>query len=182
MTHPRDQIEELFEATATDPAAWLEHARTMRLAAEPILQRFLEIRETPQVDDGIRLEKLAYVRAYMLLTGIAFENLLKGIAAARGLASARPDFALDQSLSGTRGGHGLTGMAKTLALRLNPAELDYLRRLEEYVVWAGRYPVSKKATDFLAGYRERLLTFTSDDPGTADELFDRLAQLTLICP
>jgi hypothetical protein len=162
-----DQAQESFAVHSTDPAAWYELARTLRMAAEPIQRRLFEIAEIPQNLEGIRLEKLAYVRAYMLLTGLAFENLLKAIGLLR-----------HQSIK-ERGGHGLVGMAQSLALDLAPAERDYLGRLEEYVVWAGRYPVSRKAGTYVTSERRGLLTFRSDDPQVSETLFEKLAaQLT----
>ena len=158
-----DRVQESFAVQSTDPAAWYELARTLRIAAGPVQRRLFEIAETPQNIDGIRLEKLACVRAYMLLTGLAFENLLKAL----GLL-------LHQSMKG-RGGHGLLAMAESLTLELTPVERDYLRRLEEYVVWAGRYPVPLAAGTSVKSERMGLLTFRADDPQLSETLFEKLA-------
>jgi hypothetical protein len=161
-----NQAHDSFAVQSTDPGAWYELARTLRIAAEPIQRRLFEIAEIPQNIEGIRLEKLAYVRAYMLLTGLAFENLLKAIALLR-----------HQSIKdlNQRGGHGLVGMAEWLTLELAPPERDYFRRLEEYVVWAGRYPVPRAARTYVTSERNRLLSFRSDDPRLSEALFEKLA-------
>lgn len=161
-----DQAQESFALQSTDPAAWYELARTLRIAAEPIQHRLFEIAEISQNIEGIRLRKLGYVRAYMLLTGLAFENLLKAIALLR-----------HQSIKdlNQRGGHGLVAMAEWLTLELAPAERDYLRRLEEYVVWAGRYPVPRVSGTYFTSERNRLLSFRSDDPQSGEALFEKLA-------
>lgn len=162
-----DQAQESFAVQSTDPAAWYELARTLRMAAEPIQRRLFEIAETPQNIDGVRLEKLAYVRAYMLLTGLAFENLLKAIGLLRHQNI--------NDLMKRGGGHDLPAMAKSLTLELTPVEQDYLGRLKEYVLWAGRYPVPRKAGAYVTSERKRLLTFRSDDPQLSEALFERLA-------
>ncbi len=177
MTRPREQFEETFALIATDPGAWVEQAHGMRVAAEPILQSFLEILDESQTRPGIRLKKLAYVRAYMLLMGFGFENLLKAIAAKRGLLTANPDLSVDESVSKEKGGHSLTGLARSLGLELPPAEREYLQRLEEYVYWAGRYPVSRRRGTYVEGHSAGRLTFITSDPRLGTELFDKLAGL-----
>jgi hypothetical protein len=160
-----DLAHESFAIQSTDPAAWHELARTLTIAAEPIKRRFFEIAHVSQNIEGIRLEQLAYVRAYMLLTGLAFENLIKAIVLAR-----------HHSLSNLpRGGHGLLAILDSLKLELAPVEKDFLRRLEEYVVWAGRYPVPRAAGTYITSEREGLLTFRSDDPRLSETLFEKLA-------
>lgn len=103
MKQQRGHFEEAFGLTALDPGAWVEQAQGIRMAAEPILRSFLEIRDESQNRPGIRLQKLAYVRAYMLLMGFGFENLLRAIAAKRGLMTANPNLALDHGLSREKG-------------------------------------------------------------------------------
>jgi hypothetical protein len=73
-----------------------------------------------------------------------------------------------------RGGHGLLAIADSLTLDLAQEERDFFRRLEEYVVWAGKYPVSLAAEAYVTSDRERLLSFRSDDPELSDSLFHKL--------
>jgi len=166
MTSPRDATHEAFDRQSTDPQAYLELARTLTIAAAPEVARFREVLHGPRSDT--RLEMLAYVNAYMLLTGLAFEYLLKAIALSRG-------WTIEQ-LTKLRGGHGLVAIADALTLELAPVERDYLRRLEEFVVWAGRYPVPRRSDTYATSERDGLLTFMSDDPTRGEHLFDRLAE------
>ena len=166
MTPPRDVTHEAFDRQSTDPQAYLLLARTLNIAAAPELARFREVVHAPPAE--VRLEMLAYVNAYMLLTGLAFENLLKAIALSR-------RWTIGQ-LKKFRSGHGLVAIADALILELAPAEGDYLRRLEEFVVWAGRYPVPLRSGDYVMSERDGLLTFKSDDPTRGERLFDRLAE------
>src|SRR5689334_18642274 len=78
MTPPRDDINEAFDRQSADPQAYLLLARTLTIAAAPELAGFREAVHAPPAE--VRLEVLAYINAYMLLTGLAFENLLKATA------------------------------------------------------------------------------------------------------
>lgn len=177
MTRLRAQLEETYALVGRDPAAWVEQAQGMRIAADPILESLLHIVDVPQNQPGIRLKKLAYVRAYMLLMGYSFENLLKAIAASRGLLATDPDMRFDTSFKREKGDHGLTAAARSLDLEMSPSEEAYLRRLEEYLYWAGRYPISRRRGTYVDGHSERHLTFISSDPELGGALFDRFAEV-----
>lgn len=173
----RNQFEESYKLIGIDPAAWLEQAFGMKIAADPVLKSLMDICCNPQDQLDVRLKKLAYVRAYMLLMGYAFENLIKAIAAKRGLLSMNPNLGFDKSFKQEKGGHGLSASAGSLDLKMSASERAYLRRLEEYLHWAGRYPVSLKRGTYVDGYSERQLTFISSDPQLGDALFKRWTDL-----
>jgi hypothetical protein len=179
MTERRKQFDQTFEIIASDPSAWLEQAQGMKIAAEPILQSFREILDVPQTLPGVRLKKLAYIDAYMLLIGFAFENLLKAIAVSRGLLTLRnKQLRFDPMLSHDRGGHSLTGLASSLHLQLTSQEHQYFERLEEFIYWAGRYPVSMKSGTYADSHSAgRLSVIIPTDPEMSDKLFDKLSKL-----
>ena len=172
-------LEDLFSAQANEPAAWIELARTLRLGARPVFTRLTEIRDVPPNTDEGRLEKLGCVRAYMLLTAVAFENMLKAIAVKRGLLTTdaghlRPGISLSP-----RSGHGLSEIARNLKLGLTRTDVDFLRRLEEYLVWAARYPVPLHAQESARAQKNSLLRLISSDVQLSDDLFDRLLRIAL---
>lgn len=173
----RNQFEETYNSIGTDPAAWLEQALGMKIAANPVLESLMDICCNSQNQIDVRLKKLAYVRAYMLLMGYAFENLIKAIAAKRGLLALNPNLSFDKIFRQEKGGHGLSASAISLDLDISASEKAYLRRLEEYLHWAGRYPVSLKRGTYVDGHSERQLTFISSDPQLGDTLFQRWAAL-----
>lgn len=179
MSQRSREHEETFALEAGDPYAWLEHAKTLKIAAEPILERLRETIRDSTSHPAIRnILMLAYSRGYMLLTGFAFENLLKAIAVGRGLIT--PDngrLKFDPSLNRQKSGHSLTGLSHSLKLQLAAEELDYLGRLEEYTYWGGRYPVSNSLDTFVNGYSARRLSFKPTDPSLSDRLFDKLSKL-----
>lgn len=177
MMQSRDQFEESYKLIGTDPAAWLEQALGMKIAADPVLESLMALFCNSGNKIDVRLKKIAYVRAYMLLMGYAFENIIKAIAAKRGLLAMNPNLGFDKSFKQEKGGHGLSAAAGSLDLDMSASEQAYLRRLEEYLHWAGRYPVSLKRGTYVDGHSERQLTFISSDPQLGDALFHRWADL-----
>jgi hypothetical protein len=70
-------------------------------------------------------------------------------------------------------------MASRLDLNLTPADLDLLRRLGEYYLWASRYPVPKNALRSASAEKNVLLRLSSSDVQLSDDLFDRLMRIAL---
>ena len=124
---------------------------------------------------------LACVRAHMLLMGFAIENLVKAVAASRGMVSLQPpnkkgERKLDYGLPRTRAGHALTDAVGALGISLTSAEQDWLRRAEEYSSWAGRYPFPMNLSDYINSQSKPLRSWKPSDPDVSSGLFDKLAQ------
>jgi hypothetical protein len=178
MSSTRDW-EELFDAQASEPVAWIELAQTLRLGARPVLARLQEIRDATPNNEDVRLEQLGCVRAYMLLIAAALENMLKAIAVKRGfITAAGGELHHDGSVFPVNG-HALKDMASSLQLELTPTDVDLLRRLGEYYLWASRYPVPKKARRSASAEKNALLRLSSSDVQLSDDLFDRLLRIAL---
>jgi len=174
--YTRQEAEEMYAFVGQDALGWLEYATTLKLSADVILQELIRISPQPQVRTGVRERKLAYVRSFMLLTGLAFENLIKGILIAR-----QPSLVDKQKLntklwSSVRKGHGISTLAKKVT-SLTPAELNLLTRLEEYLVWGGRYPIPRNSFDYFKSLnpKQKLGSDTSTDPKLINGLFERLS-------
>jgi hypothetical protein len=73
-----NDAEETYRLVEGDALGWLEHGRGALLSAEVVYAALTEIMPLSQTLPGIREKKLAYMQSFMLLTAIAFENLLKG--------------------------------------------------------------------------------------------------------
>jgi len=101
----------------------------------------------------------------MLLTGFAFENLLKGILFGRDASriNRKP-----------RDGHNIVKMAEEI-ISLTPNETNFLERLEQYLVWAGRYQLPLTAQQFIN--QQDKISVRSDDLALIDQLFEKLAQI-----
>lgn len=163
---PTDDALDTYELLASDELNWLERAEGLRLSANVIYAAFEEVMPLSQTLPGVREKKLAFMQSYMLLTAIAFENVLKGLAV------------IDDPAGWRRlqddGGHGISTFAAAIT-ELSDKERDLLQRLQEYLVWAGRYNVPTKATRYAA--KHGLRTLRSSDPLLIARLFDRLARL-----
>ncbi len=166
----------MFELIAQSPGSWLEHAIILRIASRRVWSELEAVIDKTQVDDAVRLEKLAYVRAYMLLNGVAVENLFKALAVKRGLISVS-DGELDTRKMNPRGGHGLTTMAQILEIGLTSEETDVLRRLEEYLFWSARYPVPNKAGVYNKARGKKTLRLLPTDAEVIESLFTKISQL-----
>jgi hypothetical protein len=116
--------EELFDTQASEPVAWIEMARTLRLGAQPALARFQEIRDASPNEGHVRLEQLGCVRAYMLLTAAALENMFKAIAVRRGFITAAGGQLHHDGSVFPLNGHALKDMARSLQVELTPTDVD----------------------------------------------------------
>src|SRR4051794_30701548 len=94
-----------YDTLGRDPLLWLEQAGFLKLSANAILAELKPIYPKPQTLPGVRERKLAFIQSYMLLTGLAFENLIKGI-----LLAKDPSLVTATSIP-TMLGHGGHGIA-----------------------------------------------------------------------
>jgi hypothetical protein len=164
--------EHLFKLIREDAQSWLAQARRLRLSAEVIYPEWEKIRSDCQSAPGVRERMLAYSQSFMLLTGFALENLLKGILYGRDSSNKLPT---------SHKGHGIVEMAKgatTLAsTTLTSDELNLLERLEIYLVWAGRYQLPMKPEVFYESQDN--VCITTKDPTVIEHLFDKLEGILL---
>jgi hypothetical protein len=174
--HMRNQQEneELFELLGRDGQTWRVQAEQLKMAADSILPKLEEAFTIPPALPGAQDKRFAFFHSYMLLIGLAFENLIKGIYIGRD--STLVDREKIESGILSRGGHGIANGAKQiLDLALN--EFQLLKRVEEYLFWAGRYPLPLKATIYHNSEVQELRSGRSDDPAVIDSLFQRLKQV-----
>jgi hypothetical protein len=137
--------EKIYELLGQSPLAWLDQAEFLKMSATLILEKLIEIRNIGQAQPGIREQKLAFTQSFMLLMGMSFENLIKGVHIAK-----TPRLSIEDRIkiwNSYRGGHGISGLIK-LVTSTSAKEKNLLRRLEEYAVWAGRYPIPLKPDQY----------------------------------
>ncbi len=161
----KQDAEELFELVRKDAQSWLAQARRLRLSANVILPEWEEIRRHPQSMPGIRDKMLAYSESFMLLTGFAFENLLKGILYGRDT---------NNKVARSKNGHGIVQMANAAATLIGD-ESNLLERLETYLVWAGRYQLPMTPDAFYKS--QDSVSIVVEDPAVIDRLFEKLEQI-----
>jgi hypothetical protein len=161
----KQETEKLFKLIREDAQSWLAQARQLKLSADVIHSEWEKIRNKSQASPGVRERMLGYSQSFMLLTGFAFENLLKGILYGRDINS---------KLARNKGGHGIVQMAKAI-ITLTSDELNLLDRLELYLVWAGRYRLPMASDAFHES--EGKVYITTQDPIIIEQVFDKLERI-----
>lgn len=159
--------EHLFHIILEDAQSWLAKARQLKMSASLIWPEFEIATKSGQNHDGVTERMLAFSGAYMLLMGFSFENLLKGIIMGRN--------PIDKMVV-LKAGHRIVQMADTV-ISLTSDERDLLERIEIYLNWAGRYQIPKNSQQYHKA--QGRVSITTLDPGTVNQLFERLEQLLL---
>lgn len=179
-----------FEVMAKAPVVWwhkaeclmeaatvlsAEHQRAVQAAAHEIKESH-QYELTPQRRQ--LLTRLRLPRVNMLLVGLAFENVAKGILIAR-----NPDLVssheLGKDLTGphTRLTEWLTQAGVNLS---DPMERDLVERLGEAVQWAAKYPTPTKEKFFTprkvpdGGATTEPGNFLHSDPPVVSAIWARL--------
>ena len=100
---------ELFERIGTEALSWLDQAKELKMSADAILPQLKEaFRILPSLP-GAQERRFAFFHSYMLLVGLAFENLIKGILIGRNPALVDTE-KVESGILG-RGGHGIAAGA-----------------------------------------------------------------------
>ena len=170
----QQENEELFELHGRDAQIWLDQAKQLKMAADSILPALTEAFAIPPASPGAQEKRFAFFHSYMLLIGLAFENLIKGICIGRD-----PTLVNRERIEGgilSRGGHGIADGAKQI-LDLASNESQLLQRVEEYLFWAGRYPLPLKSTIYHNSEVQKLRSGRSDDPPLINDLFQRFIKV-----
>jgi hypothetical protein len=183
---------ESASAAAGNPAAWLASAESLWRAASAVRREWEEdmrrLREA-----GFRREAagpagwLAFLndtqlrpmvgQVFMLLAGLAVENLLKGLAVARKPELVQPRSNNPRRLFDWAGsGHVSRRLAQEAGVDLTDAEARVVDRLEVFTRWGGRYPVPLDALEIAPreGETSAPASWSSDDFPILESLYERL--------
>lgn len=166
-----------FATYATNPATWLFEA-SRHISVWKVLS---EHATNLLVEGSYKVEEYSGCRnAAMFHAGIAIENALKA-----NIIRQEPSIIsggrVDMAKLGNKSGHGLVELANRVLPKLSEAELGLFRKLEEYVMWAGKYSVPLKAEhlydrDVLS--RLRLTHYGESD--VLQNLYDKLVRLASV--
>jgi hypothetical protein len=160
MFDPEDKS--AYELTGQEPHAWLMEATQLKRAADLVRQELMKVFAAfPQgftAHSRPPFEDISLFKSYMLLSGLALENLAKGILIGRNSTVVTPE-------TFTLKGHNLLWLARQVAAPLSEHELDLLARLTAFVEWAGRYPIHLRAAENVHP------SFVRTDPEHIDRLF-----------
>jgi hypothetical protein len=131
---------------ALSSKVWLLTARGLKNAADIIWQKWYSLSEIgkkkseiePSEIVNIYEERCTFFLIYMMLYGLALENLLKGI-----IISKNPSNYKNKIRWGKNKGHNLICLTNKISFKLTNDESKIINSLSEAIKWAGRYPVKQ---------------------------------------
>ncbi len=170
-----------FQRTGQEPGIWLGEALQLKRAAELVLAELNGVLSV-YPHGRASYEDLSLFKAYMLLSGIAIENLVKGILVCRDPSIVGNDKVDKVKWKGSSHGHDLAELAKQTGIPFTLEEKGLFRRLSAFVVWGGRYPIPIKSSDMVQrtkyrGQSIRLNTFISSDPDLIRKVFEKASTI-----
>jgi hypothetical protein len=145
----RSESDEQYRMLGQESLHWLEKAQGLRYCAEVLKNHLVENWNTPPATR--RVETLGLVNSALLLLGFGFENLIKGVKVAKDPTLVDLDGLNIKTWKKVESGHGISSFAKAL-ITLDSHEEELLDRLQEFVVWAGRYPIPLKSERYHASH------------------------------
>ena len=175
MTNNHDD----FVKFASNPTTWVFEANC-HISVWQVLSKHAE---KLLIEGNYRVEEYAGCRkAACFHAGIAIENVLKA-----SLVRQEPNLisrgAVDKSRFGNKSGHGLLELAQRVLPTLSEAETRILRKLEEHVMWAGKYSIPLKADRlFDRQVKNDLRVSLYGDNQILQQLYNKLVCLALAIP
>jgi len=161
---PPDVVRAAFETHQQNPDGWVSHAWSLKLCADAIadlwMKDLLRIRQARTSRD---VPHLRSGPIFLMLAGLAIENLLKAILIRRA-GRFRPEWI----------SHELARLCRDAGVRLNSVERQFVRRLTDYVEWAGKYAAPTKPSKMQVPVRA-----LRADLEAFRELFVRLERLAI---
>ena len=139
----------LYANDLTSSSRWYDAAKNL-LSAASLLKPSVDLywkawrdhvngtREAPMV------ESQNFQWIYMMLCGMAIENMSKGWISHLLVRSEKARARVDGALPKVLDGHNLCSLVDGVDLRLDRTERELLHRLRDALVWRGRYPVPKR--------------------------------------
>lgn len=130
---PKDAWDEQHKLLASEPLTWT-------LSADELFRSFEVLAAQDAADEATRsvhcAKYLPHLRSVaLMLAGFSIENMLKALYISK-------NSAFDSSGRFALATHNLRRLADDVGVSLTKDERVLLERLEHYLTWAGRYPVS----------------------------------------
>ena len=146
-----------FARYARRPETWALAARRQIAVAQHLFSRS----ELPLHVHGISHDERsgAHYAAY-LQAGLAVENAAKAALVRKDPTMITERGTIDRSKLGAKAGHGLDALAQAVLTNLGQEDITLLQKLQEYVIWAGRYTVPMNAEALFDSDRMNSLRFS----------------------
>ena len=174
LTQKMNNNHDDFSKYASNPDTWLFaascHISVWKVLSEHVARLLSE--------GNYKLEEYSGCReAAMFHAGIAIENALKAniIRQEKSIISGGR---VNKMKFGNKSGHGLLELAKSALPEISESEERVIRKLEEYVMWAGKYSVPLKAETLYDRNVKTLLRLTYySDSEVLETLYNRIVSL-----
>lgn len=189
VTPPDDDSywQRVFAESLTNTNDWLESAKSIRLAVEPIAQslavawRSVFFSGIGEPDPNTRMpEEIKLHSVLLMLSSYAAENYLKARIVT--VKCWTPENIGKKMPSDLRS-HNITGLVQSAGAMLNDEEADLADRLSIYAVWAGRYPAPLYREDLkpqqVGSKQIRATFFRGSDVAVAQCLLQKLEGLAM---
>jgi hypothetical protein len=162
-----------FQQVAAMPLTWQMTADSL-MRASAALVPLIEADSRAALDPSQNAFDAPVAHVYMLLAGLAIENLAKALVAGRSSPATVGD-ALAPDLKS----HDLVDLLHRTGLTLSADETYLAERLQSFVEWAGRYPIPTRLDGQLPrthplGGSGPLNHFLGTDPAAVEALAARL--------
>lgn len=128
---------------------YIEHARTIKLAADENNRAFYELINKAPTEEN-RLKGLGLFRASLLLYAISIELTLKAVGLyeeRENIQSGKIETFNDFLKKMRRTGHEFIPIVDRYRIDLDKEERAIISHLQDYAVWAGRFPFPKNDDD-----------------------------------
>ena len=160
-----------FAIYARRPATWLEGSRRHLAVYEVLSNQFDRLNMQPgrSQDEFSGCFYAAYLHA-----GLAVENAVTAFLVVEDPTIIK-DGRIDRKKFGDRGGHRFAKLAERILGSLSQTQREVLLKLEEYVVWAGKYTVPMNA-EMLYG-QARMSVLRSAPMNERELILDLVARL-----
>ena len=140
-----------YVVVASEPESWRRNAHTLRRAADSVYASMAPAMSAAVRGEDAPDDELFLTGPYLMLSGMAVENLLKGVLVRRGAEIVEGG---QLRRLGGGDGHDLLTLAGRVSQPLAESHKDLLRRLATHVRWGGRYPIPSRAEQFVTSERE----------------------------
>ena len=176
----QEELQYFVETTTRSAPTWLEKGKKLLLAAETLNIELLKLcyKHIPSIPDDVEPKFMGLMDSLMLLLGLSIENAIKGFIIAN-----KPNFEnfsdLDKYKFNSLGGHGINEMVGISIGPLDPIEIDLLERLQETVIWAGKYNSPRKTNKNCVNINSIHPAFREKDFYNCSLLFNKIELLTL---
>jgi len=127
-----------YQSAASDPRQWLSYARSLQYTADMLKPIFIKEHQMQNQTSRKNYFPISVSQIYLMTVGFAVENYLKGI-----YVISHPKIIEDDKLVKLNR-HALLQLMRELKFIISKEEMDFVERLEEFVLWAGRYPIPAK--------------------------------------